>query len=398
VKATPLDLEPVARGKKTPKEQFKSPNKAGLSIKPSQVKQSTLSSRVKSKKGELMGKDSDLKHSAKPSSTVLNKTDKGRKTSHEKRSSLSSLIRSKKVKQHKKSSIVEEKSSKSLSASTKEMEQNIKSFEVNSPQSGNLNEDSSAGLPINKSTVDDDLDRRRSVNNLEILQPPSNRAHSTPAKSSTVRRSFSKLKNRPITKRKYYRDTQEVWKCKYCPHVCMLSEKRFHTVEHPAQIRKRLYLSDWKSAKDGNLLMKIGISHILNCAKELNHSTENHSHFEIMKLELQDKSSQRLSQDYDRAYEFIHKCRSSGGKVLVHCQQGVSRSASFVAMYLMYTENCSFDAAMAIMSSKRHIVQPNSGFIRQLRALEKKLAKEKGRGSRRGSRGMRSSRANTPGP
>lgn len=387
IKFTPLNLKPAFSSIK-PKKKVPSSRK---STKSSSVNQSTKSS-IASKRVDQSIKSSQVKQSNNSYLISLKKMEQSTKSIQGKQRTKNSSLTSKKVEQSTKSAQLE----KSIKSSFKPDSPSVIVNQV----TGDF---PSIESSIDGSILEDDLDRCRANKKLvDILEPPSHserRAQSTPAKSSTARRSFSKFKDRPITKRKrkYYRDTQEIWKCKYCPHVCMLSEKRFHMVEHPAKIRKRLYLSDWKAAKDSQILKKLGITHILNCAKELNHSFENRHRFQILKLQLEDKSSQLLSQDFDRVYDFIHDCRTSGGKILVHCQQGISRSASFVAMYLMRTENCSFDAAMAIMSSKRHIVQPNSGFIRQLRALENKLAKKRTHGSRWG-RGMKSSRANTPGP
>ncbi len=57
-----------------------------------------------------------------------------------------------------------------------------------------------------------------------------------------------------------------------------------------------------------------------------------------------------------------------GTRVLVHCMQGISRSASIVIAYLMTTRNMSFDEAHAVAVRARPIVKPNSGFLAQLRA------------------------------
>jgi protein-tyrosine phosphatase len=54
------------------------------------------------------------------------------------------------------------------------------------------------------------------------------------------------------------------------------------------------------------------------------------------------------------------------GSVLVHCNKGVSRSASFVIGYLMKTGGLRLDAALELLKSKRSIVQPNDSFMTQV--------------------------------
>ena len=63
----------------------------------------------------------------------------------------------------------------------------------------------------------------------------------------------------------------------------------------------------------------------------------------------------------------LHTClREAGGKVLVHCRMGISRSGSTVIAYVMKKMNKSLAEAMEYVVSKRGIVNPNPGFIEQL--------------------------------
>ena len=56
----------------------------------------------------------------------------------------------------------------------------------------------------------------------------------------------------------------------------------------------------------------------------------------------------------------------AGPSVLVHCQAGVSRSASVVIGWLMHRRGMCLDAADALVRSARHRACPNDGFIAQL--------------------------------
>jgi hypothetical protein len=63
---------------------------------------------------------------------------------------------------------------------------------------------------------------------------------------------------------------------------------------------------------------------------------------------------------YD-ALEFIDIATRGGGRVLVHCSQGVSRSATLVIAFLMWRTGNSFDEVMAQVKAARGVANPNIG-------------------------------------
>lgn len=58
------------------------------------------------------------------------------------------------------------------------------------------------------------------------------------------------------------------------------------------------------------------------------------------------------------------------GVVLLHCNAGVSRSASIAIAYLMANEKIPFDDAFNRVKSVRPSVQPNAGFLVQLKEYQ----------------------------
>ena len=68
----------------------------------------------------------------------------------------------------------------------------------------------------------------------------------------------------------------------------------------------------------------------------------------------------------------IGAARAAGArhKVLVHCNQGVSRSATCVCYWLMQREEgLTVERALERVRAAREVVHPNPGFMRQLREL-----------------------------
>lgn len=61
-------------------------------------------------------------------------------------------------------------------------------------------------------------------------------------------------------------------------------------------------------------------------------------------------------------FDFIEDARAKGGKVLVHCSQGVSRSATIVIGYCIWRLNKDYDVIFDYVKKIRTVVSPNMGF------------------------------------
>ncbi|KAG7270621.1 hypothetical protein CRUP_010916 [Coryphaenoides rupestris] len=79
-----------------------------------------------------------------------------------------------------------------------------------------------------------------------------------------------------------------------------------------------------------------------------------------------------MSANFQSAASFIHGALSRGGRVLVHCHVGVSRSATLVLAYLMLKQKLTLVDAICAVKDKRGVV-PNRGFLRQLIQLDGQL-------------------------
>ncbi|RNA25119.1 dual specificity phosphatase 19-like [Brachionus plicatilis] len=125
-----------------------------------------------------------------------------------------------------------------------------------------------------------------------------------------------------------------------------------------------LYLGGHNSIKNVAELTKYGITHVLNMAQEL--SLNNHEYLDkkikILQISAKDAEMYNIRPDFDLAFMFIDDCLRSGGKIVVNCARGISRSATIVIAYLMFRYNLRLDQAYSLVSSLRPQVRPNIGF------------------------------------
>lgn len=91
------------------------------------------------------------------------------------------------------------------------------------------------------------------------------------------------------------------------------------------------------------------------------------NHFRIL---IGDNPSENIKCFFDSSIKFISE-NIKKTNVLVHCKAGVSRSSTIVAAYLMKTQQMNHHEAIKFLRSKRGIVDPNRGFVRQLRIYER---------------------------
>ncbi|XP_051958890.1 dual specificity protein phosphatase 13-like isoform X2 [Xyrauchen texanus] len=132
------------------------------------------------------------------------------------------------------------------------------------------------------------------------------------------------------------------------------------------------------AAKDKHMLQSLNITHVLNAAHGKFNVNTGASFYRDTKItyhgvEAFDMPSFDMSPFFYSAAKFIKSVMSTpGGKVLVHCAMGLSRSSTLVLAYLMIHEEMTLVKAIKAVAEHRNIC-PNSGFMEQLRQLDKKL-------------------------
>ncbi|MGQ0634570.1 MAG: dual specificity protein phosphatase family protein [Planctomycetaceae bacterium] len=135
------------------------------------------------------------------------------------------------------------------------------------------------------------------------------------------------------------------------------------------RILRGLYLGNSRDAYDLELLRGIGVTHVLNCAREV--PCFQRRHFRYLHLKLYDPDP-CLIDHIDRLCRFIRLGRRRGC-VLVHCAQGMSRSPAAILAYLC-RRGKSLDDALTVLQRRvaetdDHFILPDAGFLAQLESF-----------------------------
>uniref|UniRef100_A0A3B5KJX5 protein-tyrosine-phosphatase n=1 Tax=Takifugu rubripes TaxID=31033 RepID=A0A3B5KJX5_TAKRU len=133
-----------------------------------------------------------------------------------------------------------------------------------------------------------------------------------------------------------------------------------------------LYLGNERDAQDLDLLRHLNIGYVVNVTTHLPLYHVN-SGLRYKRLPATDNSKQNLRQYFEEVFEFIEEAYQSGRGVLVHCQAGVSRSATIVIAYLMKHTLMTMTDAYKYVRSRRPVVSPNLNFMGQLLEFERDL-------------------------
>ncbi|KAL0479005.1 hypothetical protein AKO1_010381, partial [Acrasis kona] len=134
-----------------------------------------------------------------------------------------------------------------------------------------------------------------------------------------------------------------------------------------------LYLGSSDHSRNTEVLQQLGITHVLNLT--CNDVQDSYTDSFVRKhIQITDLPSTEIIHHFSQAIDFIESCKSSGGKILIHCMMGISRSASFTIAYLMKSHGTmNLKQAYDYVKERRTMINPNPGFERQLRTYELQL-------------------------
>ncbi|XP_064207343.1 uncharacterized protein si:dkey-175m17.7 [Anguilla rostrata] len=134
-----------------------------------------------------------------------------------------------------------------------------------------------------------------------------------------------------------------------------------------------LFLGNERDAQDLDLLLRLNIGFVVNVTTHLPLYHLDSGLVRYKRLPATDNSRQNLRQYFEEVFEFIEEAHQTGRGVLVHCQAGVSRSATIVIAYLMKHTLMTMMDAYKYVRSRRPVVSPNLNFMGQLLEFERDL-------------------------
>jgi protein-tyrosine phosphatase len=135
-------------------------------------------------------------------------------------------------------------------------------------------------------------------------------------------------------------------------------------------VGKNLYIGDYLSSLNLNVLLQHNITHVLVCGTELSCKFTDRITYKHLKIE--DISTYPIKEHFEEAYLFIFK-GTQKGRVLVHCAQAISRSVTIVISYFMKAQRLKFQKAFDVLKKRHPQAKPNQGFRKQLIEYEKDI-------------------------
>lgn len=130
----------------------------------------------------------------------------------------------------------------------------------------------------------------------------------------------------------------------------------------PAEVVPGVYLGSIGAAHNKEVLQRLNITHVLTVASGF--APKHPDDFTYCVVNVADRPEETLSRHFERALKFIARALLDGGKVLVHCFAGKSRSATICAAYVMATEGTNLEETMRRIKTARPVADPNQAGVK----------------------------------
>ncbi|XP_073530569.1 dual specificity phosphatase 28 [Phyllobates terribilis] len=136
------------------------------------------------------------------------------------------------------------------------------------------------------------------------------------------------------------------------------------------KVTDALMISNARAACKKSLLISEGVTCCINISKR-----QPFPDFDIhtLRIPVFDHPLQNIADYFDQCVEQIDSTIKNGGKCLVYCKHGRSRSATICIAYLIKHRNMSLKDAFQMVKAVRPSIEPNEGFWSQLESYEKSL-------------------------
>ncbi|XP_071392958.1 dual specificity protein phosphatase 2 [Centroberyx affinis] len=138
--------------------------------------------------------------------------------------------------------------------------------------------------------------------------------------------------------------------------------------EGPVELLPFLFLGSALHSSRRESLAAAGITAVLNVSSSCPNLYEGDLLY--LRLTVEDSLAADIRACFSEAIAFIDSVKERGGRVLVHCQAGISRSATICLAYLMHTRRVRLEEAFDFVKQRRQVISPNLAFMGQLLQFE----------------------------
>lgn len=142
---------------------------------------------------------------------------------------------------------------------------------------------------------------------------------------------------------------------------------RSDLVDPITKINHQLYLGQGRATAYADGLSKMGITHIVSVGRTPHQAVISGPFTRLEISNLLDRDHENLSIHFPTIFEFIRNAFKNQGRVLIHCEMGVSRAPTVMIAFLR-ANGCfnSLQAAYDYVKQVRPWINPNGGFKNQL--------------------------------
>ncbi|XP_048811077.1 dual specificity phosphatase 28 [Lagopus muta] len=137
------------------------------------------------------------------------------------------------------------------------------------------------------------------------------------------------------------------------------------------KVTASLLISNARTARDAELLAREGVTFCVNVTRLQPFPSLLQARG--VRVPVFDDPAEDLYRYFEQCGDAIEAAVRSGGKCLVFCKNGRSRSAAICTAYLMRHRNLPLRDAFEAVKAARPVAEPNAGFWSQLQRYEEDL-------------------------
>ncbi|NXY81271.1 DUS28 phosphatase, partial [Alcedo cyanopectus] len=138
-----------------------------------------------------------------------------------------------------------------------------------------------------------------------------------------------------------------------------------------SKVTPSLLIGNAKAACDRELLAREGITFCVNVSRQ--QPFPGLRQLRGIRIPVYDDPAEDLYRYLEQSSAAIEEAVRSGGKCLVYCKNGRSRSAAVCTAYLMRHRQLPLRDAFEAVKKARPVAEPNAGFWSQLQRYEEEL-------------------------